>query len=90
MSCAGRKGNSDRIISNHNQSIFNGGTLRKEIFAGINFREFFFGHFAGINFRELGFTEKFAGINFRVLRLNRDFAGINFRESALFKGFAGP
>ena len=27
-------------------------TLRKEIFARINFREFFFGHFAGINFRE--------------------------------------
>ena len=44
-------------------------TLRKEIFAGINFREFFFWHFAGINFRESGFTE--------------DFARINFRESAL-------
>ena len=38
-------------------------TLREETFAGINFREFFFGHFAGINFRELGFTEDFAGIN---------------------------
>ena len=51
-------------------------TLRKEIFAGINFREF-------------GFTEDFAGINFRELSLTRDFAGINFRESALFKDFAG-
>ena len=44
-------------------------TLREEIFAGINFREFFLGHFAGINFRELGFTEDFAGINFRALSL---------------------
>ena len=55
-------------------------TLKEEIFAGINFREFFFGHFAGINFRELGFTEDFAGINFRELSLRMDFAGINFRE----------
>ena len=64
-------------------------TLREEIFVGINFREFFFGHFAGINFRELGFTEDFAGINFRELSLTKDFAEINFRESALFKDFAG-
>ena len=63
-------------------------TLREEIFAGINFREFFSGHFAGINFRELGFTEDFAGINFRKLNLTKDFAGINFRESALFKEFS--
>ena len=27
-------------------------TLREDIFAGINFREFFFSHLAGINFRE--------------------------------------
>ena len=64
-------------------------TVREEVFAGINFREFFFGHFAGINFREFGFTEDFAGINFREWSLTRDFAGINFRESALFKDFAG-
>jgi len=51
------------------------GTLGKEIFAGIKFREF-------------GFTEDFAGINFRELSLTKDFAGINFRESALFKDFA--
>ena len=63
--------------------------MSEEIFAGIDFREFFFGHFAGINFREFGFTEDFAGINFRELSLTRDFAGINFRESALFKDFAG-
>ena len=47
-------------------------TLREEIFAGINFREFFFGHFAGINFRELGFNEDFAGINFRDTSLTKD------------------
>ena len=64
-------------------------TLREEILAGINFREFFSGHIAGINFREWGFTEDFAGINFRELSLTKDFAGINFRESALFKDFAG-
>ena len=55
-------------------------TLREEIFAGINFRELFFGHFVGINFRELGFTEDFAGINFRELILTKNFAGINFRK----------
>ena len=44
-------------------------TLREEIFAGINFREF-------------GFTEDFAGISFRELRLTKDFAGINFRANA--------
>ena len=64
-------------------------SLREEIFAGINFREFFFGHFAGINFREFGFHEDFAGINFRELSLTKDFAGINFRECALYKGFVG-
>ena len=64
-------------------------TLREEIFTGINFREFFLGHFAGINFRELGFTVDFAGIDFRELSLTKDFEGINFRESALFKDFAG-
>ena len=64
-------------------------TLREEIFAGINFREFFFGHFAGINFRELGFNKDFAGINFRELSLTKDFAGINFRECALYKDFMG-
>ena len=62
-------------------------TLREEIFAGINFRDFFFGHFAGINFRELGFIEDFAGINFRELSLRKDFAGINFRELSLTKDF---
>ena len=63
-------------------------TLREEIFAGINFHKFFFGHFAGINFRELGFTEDFTGINFRELSLTKDFVGIYFRESALqrFRG----
>ena len=62
-------------------------TLREEIFAGINSREFFYGHFAGINFRELSFTEDFAGINFRELSLRKDFAGINFRELSLTKDF---
>ena len=55
-------------------------TLREEVFAGINFREFFFGHFAEINFRELGFTEDSAGINFRELSLRRDFAGLIFEN----------
>ena len=64
-------------------------TLREKIFAGINFREFFSGHFAGLNFRELGFHEDFAGINFRELSLTKDFAGINFRECALYKDFVG-
>ena len=64
-------------------------TLREEIFAGVNFRDFFFGHFAGINFRELGFTEDFAGISFREFSLAKDFAGINFRESVLYKDFTG-
>ena len=64
-------------------------TLREQIFAGINFREFFSGHFARINFRELGFTENFAGINFRKLSLTNDFAVINFCESALFKDLTG-
>ena len=50
-------------------------TLREEIFAGINFCEFFFGHFVGINFSEFSLT--------------KDFAGIDFRESALYKHFAG-
>ena len=63
---------------------------REEIFTGINFREFVFGHFAGINLLELGFTEDFAGINFRELSLTKDLAGINFHESAFFKDFAGP
>ena len=62
-------------------------TLREKFFVGIDFREFFFGHFAVINFRELGFAEDFAGINFLELSLTNDFAGINFRESALFKDF---
>ena len=62
-------------------------TLREEIFAGINFREFFFVHFAGINFCELGFTEDFTVINFRKLSLRKDFAGINFRELSLTKDF---
>ena len=64
-------------------------TLREEIFAGINFREFFFKHFAGINFRELCFNKDFAEINFRELSLTKDFAGINFRECALYKDFVG-
>ena len=63
-------------------------TLREEIFAGINIREFFFGHFAEINFREFGFTKDFAGINFRESGLTKDFAGINFRERDLYKDFA--
>ena len=61
-------------------------TLREEIFAGIDFRDFFFLTFRGNKF---GFTEDFAGINFRELSLTKDFAEINFRESALFKDFAG-
>ena len=64
-------------------------TLREEIFAGINSREFFYGHLAGINLRELGFPEDFAVINFRELSLTKDFAGINFRECALYKDFVG-
>ena len=64
-------------------------TLGKEIFTGINFREFFSGHFAEINFRELGFSKDFARINFRELSLIKDFAGINFRECALYKDFVG-
>ena len=74
----------DICVASWNFSI----TLREEIFAGINFREFSSGNFAGINFRELGFTEDFAGINFRQLCLTKDFAWINFRESALYKDFA--
>ena len=61
----------------------------EEIFAGINFREFFVGHFAEINFRELGFNKDFAGINFQELSLNKDFAGFDFRECALYKDFVG-
>jgi uncharacterized protein YjbI with pentapeptide repeats len=45
--------------------------------------------FAGINFREFGFNKDFAGINFRELSLTKDFAGINFRECAFYKDFAG-
>ena len=53
-------------------------TLREEIFAGINFRNFLsFGAFAGINFRELSLTKDFAGINFRESALIKDFAGVN-------------
>ena len=48
-------GRAVKIITRH--------TLREEIFAVINFREFFFGHFAGIDFCEFGFTEDFVGIN---------------------------
>ena len=50
------------------------------MFAGINFREFFYGHFPGIYFRKLGFTEDFAGINFREFSLTKDFSEINFHE----------
>ena len=63
--------------------------LREEIFAGINFREFFCGNFAGINFHELGFNKYFAGISFRELSLTEDFAGINFRKCALYTDFMG-
>ena len=63
--------------------------LKGRNFRGINFREFFFGHFAGIKFREFGFTEDFAGINFRELSLTRDFTETYFRKSALFKDFSG-
>ena len=72
-----------------NEENFEICTLRREIFAGINFREFFPGHFAGINFRELGFIEDFAGINFRESSLTKDMARIKFCESALYKDFAG-
>ena len=44
-------------------------SLQGLLFAGINFRESFYGHFAGINFRELGFTKDFAEINFCKLSL---------------------
>ena len=64
-------------------------TLREEIFAGINFHEFFSGHFVGINFRKLGFTEDFAGINVRKLSVIKDFAGTNFRKSVLYKDSEG-
>ena len=63
------------------QSVSELVTLREEIFAGINFREFFFGHFAGINFRELGFNKDFAGINFREFSLYKGFVGVNFAFS---------
>ena len=53
-------------------------TLREEIFAGINFREFFFEHSVGINFRELTFTKDFTGINFRECNFYKYFEGINF------------
>ena len=55
--------------------------LREEIFDGINFRKFFFGHFVGINFRELGLTKDFTAIDFRERNLYKDFAGINFAFS---------
>ena len=72
------------------QTIFNVlSTLSKEIFAVINVREFFSGHFAGINFRELSSTKDFVGINFRELGLIKDFTGINFRERNLYKYFEG-
>ena len=53
-------------------------TLREEIFAGINCREFsFIGDFAGINFCELSLTKNFEGINFRESALFKDFARVN-------------
>ena len=64
-------------------------TLKVEIFAGINFCEFFLGHFAGIDFCELDFTKDFARINFRKSGLTKDFAGINFRERDLYKDLKG-
>ena len=45
-------------------------TLREEIFAGINFLEFFFGYFAGINFRESAFSGVKKGIYFREFGQN--------------------
>ena len=63
--------------------------FREEVFAEINFREFFSEHLAGNNFRVLGFTKDFAGINFHELGFNKDFAGINFCELSLTKDFAG-
>ena len=62
-------------------------TLREEIFAGINFHEFFSGHFVGINFRKLGFTEDFAGINVRKLSVIKDFAGTNFSQERPLQRF---
>ena len=61
--------------------------LSEEIFAGIDFREFFFGHFAGIDLLRIVFTEDFAGINFCELSLTKDFA-VNSRKCPLqrFRG----
>ena len=61
--------------------------LREEIFAGINFPEFFVGRFAIIDFCELSLTMDFEGINFRKLGLTKDFKGIDFRERNLYKYF---
>ena len=52
-------------------------TLKEVIFARVDFRVIFFGHFAGINFRELGLTKDFTGINFRESAILKDFAGVN-------------
>ena len=62
---------------------------RREIFPGINFREFFSRHFVGINFHELGFSKDFAGINVRKLGFTKNFAGIYFRALGFTKAFAG-
>ena len=69
-------------------------TLMEEIFAGINFREFFFGHFAGINFRELGLTKDFWEIDIRESTIFKVFAGVNLTfalrnifSTTLFYGF---
>ena len=40
-------------------------TLREDIFAGINYRNFFSRNFSGIDFRDLDFIKDFAGRHFR-------------------------
>ena len=69
-------------------------TLKEVIFARVDFRVIFFGHFAGINFRELGLTKDFWEIDIRESTIFKVFAGVNLTfalrnifSTTLFYGF---
>ena len=53
-------------------------TLREEILAGINFRNFLSDILQEVIL--MGFTNEFAGIIFRELGLTKNFTGFDFRE----------
>ena len=65
-------------------------TLREEIFAGIDFRKFFFRLLGGIKFSLFRIYQWFYSINFRGHDLYKGFAGIEFRSYLKEQFFPRP